>query len=89
MTRLLKVVAVVEAATYLVLLCSVVAHRAFDAPDVTASVGPLHGVAFLAYFALVVQVREVTGWGALRTLGILAAAVVPFGGFVVGHRLLR
>ena len=51
--------------------------------------GPLHGALFLAYFVLVVFVREDRGWGAARTLGVLAAAVVPLGGWLVERRLLR
>jgi len=38
---------------------------------------------------LAVLVRQRRGWGVARTALVLAAAVVPVAGFVVGERLLR
>ena len=68
---------------------AVVAKRAFDHPEWVSLAGPVHGVAFLAYFALVIFVREEQRWGVRATLLALAAAVVPFGGYVMERRLLQ
>lgn len=80
---------VAEATTYLVLLATAVARRAFDGPDLSGLVGPVHGVAFLVYCGAVILVREHAGWRAGRTTLILLAAVVPLGGFAVARRLER
>lgn len=85
----LRVVAIAEAVSYLCLLAAVVAKRVFDQPAGVSAIGPIHGVVFLAYFALVVFVREERGWSPRDTLAALVAAVIPFGGYVVERRLLR
>ncbi|MEO1060423.1 MAG: DUF3817 domain-containing protein [Actinomycetota bacterium] len=85
--RTFVAVAAIEATTLLVLVAAVISYRVFDGPDLTATVGPIHGVAFLAYFAVVVSMREHHDWSAGRTFAVLVAAVVPGGGYVVAHRL--
>lgn len=87
--RGLIVVSVAEATTYLVLLAAAVARRALDGPDLSGVLGPLHGIAFLAYCSAVLLVREDAGWRAGRTALLLVAAVVPLGGFAVAHRVER
>jgi integral membrane protein len=61
--------------------------RALDGPDVVRLVGSTHGVALLAYCAFVVAARGGAGWNSWRTASLLAAAIVPGGGFVVAWRL--
>ena len=84
-----RVVAVAESFSYVCLLAATAIKYGLDAPGGVEVLGPIHGVLFLAYFVLVVFVREDRGWGAARTLGVLAAAVVPLGGWLVERRLLR
>ena len=83
----LRVIAVVEAVTLLCLLGAVISYRVFDGPDWTATIGPVHGLAFVAYFVAVIQTREDLGWSARRTVAIVIAAVIPAGGFVIARRL--
>lgn len=87
MVKAFRLVAMVEATTFVALLAAVVSYRAFDGPDLTGSLGPVHGVAFVAYAVLVVQIRELVGWSLLRTVAIILAAIVPAGGYLVAHRL--
>jgi len=87
-SRTLRSVAVVEAITYLVLLAAVVLYRVFDGPKFTPILGPIHGTAFLLYFWFVIQAHHERGWAWSRTLPILAASVVPLGGFYAADRLL-
>lgn len=77
----------VEATTYLTLLATVVWRLAFDGPDVSSVMGPVHGIAFVAYFVVTVMVRDELEWSTRRTLAILFAAVIPAGGYVVAERL--
>ena len=84
-----RVVAVAESLSHACLLAATAIKHGLDAPGGVEVLGPIHGVLFLAYFVLVVFVREDRDWGTMRTLGVLAAAVVPLGGWVVERRLLR
>ncbi len=83
-----RLVAVVEAVTYLVLLAAVLLYRVFDGPDYIGFLGPVHGIAFLVYLVLVLRVREGQGWGFWRTIVVILAAAVPFGGFWAGRHLV-
>jgi integral membrane protein len=84
-TRWFKAVAVVEAATYLVLLAAVVLYRVLDGPDFIGVLGPIHGIAFLVYLFLTLRIREGQGWGFWRTIVVIVAAAIPFGGFWAGR----
>ncbi len=87
--RLLAYVAIAEALSFVCLLAAMVFKYGFDAPAGVATLGPIHGALFLAYVALALVVRQQRGWGVMQTAGVLAAAVVPIAGYVVGQRLLR
>lgn len=86
-TGAFRAVAYVEAATYLVLLAAVVLYRVLDGPDFIGILGPIHGIAFLVYFVLVLRIREGQGWNLWRTLLVLIASALPFGGFWAGSHL--
>ena len=84
-----RLVAIIEAVTYLLLLAAVVVKRVLDGPDFVSVLGPIHGIAFLVYFVLVLMVRDEQGWTVGQTLVVLIASAVPFGGFVVNQRMVR
>ncbi|HEX7443695.1 MAG TPA: DUF3817 domain-containing protein [Acidimicrobiales bacterium] len=83
-----KLIALIEAVSYLMLLVAVVFKHAYGQPAGVAIIGPLHGLIFLAYFMGVLFVREDQGWGLVRVIVVLAAAVIPFGAFWVERRLV-
>jgi integral membrane protein len=85
----IRIIAVMEAVSYLALLTAVVAKRVFDQPGGVTVIGPIHGVLFLAYVAAVIFVREERNWDLRTTLACIAASVIPFGGYVVERRLLQ
>lgn len=87
-TGAFRVVAVVEAVTYLLLLGAVVVKRVLDGPDFVSFLGPVHGIAFLVYLVLVLRIRERQGWNLARTIVVILASAVPFGGFWVERRLV-
>lgn len=84
----MRYIAAVEATSYLTLLVTLGWRLFAGGPDLSSLVGPSHGLAFLAYFVCVAQVREVLGWSPRQTMAVLAAAVVPLGGYVVAERLI-
>jgi len=89
MTPKFRIVALVEAVTYLILLALVVVKRGFDGPDYVQFMGPIHGIAFIAYFILTLAVREEQGWTGGQTILVLVASALPFGAFVVNSRMVH
>ena len=87
MTGAFRLVAYFEAVTYLALLTATVVHRVFDGPDAVSFLGPIHGIAFLVYLVLVLWLREPQGWDLWRTILIILASAVPFGGFWSGRHV--
>jgi len=85
--RRLRIVAVIEATTLAVLVAAALGRRFLDGPDISATLGPIHGMAFAAYFVIALRTQSEQGWRALRTAAIVLAAVVPIGGYVVAARL--
>jgi integral membrane protein len=84
-----RYVALAEATSFLVLLVATIIKYSQDAPGAVQVMGPIHGVLFLAYVAIALAVRGPAGWSPRATLGVLAGAVLPFGGFVVDRWLAR
>ena len=90
MTSKFRIVALLEAISYLALLCATVVHRVFDGPDAGVSVlGPIHGILFLAYLLLTLLVREEQGWTIGQTILVLFASTVPFGAIYVNSRMVH
>jgi integral membrane protein len=87
MSRLLRVAAVVEAGTYLVLLAAVVHRRVGGGADLVPATGLLHGLVFLGYAGTVLANRRPRGWGREEVVRLLFAAFVPVGTVVVERRL--
>jgi integral membrane protein len=80
-------VAYVEAVSFLVLLGASFVKRVIEGPDLVPVVGLVHGLIFLVYVVFVLKVREGQGWGLGRTIWVIVAAAIPFGGFFVGRDL--
>ena len=76
----------VEAISWLALIVATIVKYAADAPLGVKVLGPIHGVLFLAYVALVFEVRRRTRWDARTTLVVLAESILPGGGFLAARR---
>jgi integral membrane protein len=84
--RALRIVAVAEAVSWLLLIVATMVKYSADAPLGVHIMGPVHGVLFLAYVGLALDVRSRLGWDARTSLIVLADAIIPGGGFVVARR---
>jgi integral membrane protein len=89
MTPKFRLVATIEAVSYLLLLSASILHRGFDGPDLVSVLGPIHGMLFLAYVLLTLLVREEQGWSVGQTLIVIVASALPFGAFVVNAKMVR
>ncbi|MCW2595291.1 MAG: hypothetical protein JWP39_1179 [Jatrophihabitans sp.] len=87
--RAFRIVAVIEAISWLVLIVATIVKYTTD-PHKALGVqimGPIHGVLFLAYVALVLfEVRRKIGWDGRTTMIVLADSIIPGGGFVAARR---
>lgn len=87
LTGAFRAVAYIEAVTYLMLLAAVFVKRVLDGGDLVRVLGPVHGVAFLVYLYLVLRIRAGQGWALGRTILVIVASALPFGGFWAGSHL--
>jgi integral membrane protein len=84
----MRIVALLEATSFLALLVATYIKYSDDAPGGVEILGPIHGVLFLAYVFLALTLRASAGWSNPTTLLVLLGAVLPFGGYVVDRWLL-
>ncbi|HWI21183.1 MAG TPA: DUF3817 domain-containing protein [Baekduia sp.] len=79
----LRVIAVVEATSFLALLVATYFKHADKGEGGVAVLGPLHGLLFLAFVAVAVLTAQKRSWPTKTTGLVLLGAVVPFGGYFV------
>lgn len=87
--RRLRLAALIEGATLLLLLLvAVPAKHLFGLPEATRVMGPVHGLAFLAYGWTLAATVAGGPWRAGEVLRLVLAAFVPFGA-LLSAKLLR
>lgn len=81
--RPLRIVSIAEATTYLLLIGAAVLKRTSDFEAGVSIMGPIHGILFLAYVALILFHRVEMEWTWLRAVAAMVLGAVPFGGYWV------
>lgn len=80
--RRLEIASVLEATTLVVLVCVAVPLKHLGHYDVAVRVmGPVHGLAFLAYVWTVLQTVTGGGWSSRAIARLFLTAFIPFAGF--------
>jgi integral membrane protein len=79
----LRVIAVVEATSFLALLVAAYFKHSDKGEGAVAVLGPIHGLLFLAFVAVAVLNAQRRSWPAKTTTLVLLGAVIPFGGYFV------
>ena len=88
--KILRILAVVEGISYLLLLGICVPLKyIFDIPEPTRPVGMAHGVLFVAYCIWVLIVAKQKRWSIGTTFISLAASLLPFATFAVEKKYLK
>lgn len=87
--RTMRYVALAEATTFLALLAATYVKYHDHAPAGVQILGPIHGLLFVGYVIVALNVRPHARWSTRATLGVLLGAVLPFGGYVVDRWLAR
>jgi integral membrane protein len=81
--RRLEVASVAEAATLVMLVLVAVPLKHLGGWDLGVRLmGPIHGIAFLAYAWTALQTIAGSHWSRAEVARLLLAAFVPFGGFL-------
>jgi integral membrane protein len=78
----LEIVSMIEATTLVALMCIAVPLKHLGHYDIAVRVmGPVHGLAFLAYVWTALQTVAGGGWSAPATTRLFLTAFIPFAGF--------
>ncbi|MFT7601453.1 MAG: integral membrane protein [Acidimicrobiales bacterium] len=84
----LRRISIVEAVSYLVLLIATVVKRIGTTELGVTIVGPIHGVLFLVYAAMLLRDYNVLGWTLWKTVAAMVIGSLPLGGFWVERKWL-
>ena len=86
----LRAIGLLEGFSFLVLLGVAMPLKYLAGmPEMVRVVGMAHGVLFILFAAMAAQVAVERRWPLARVVLALAAAVLPFGPFILDARLLR
>ncbi|MBO9195924.1 DUF3817 domain-containing protein [Rhizobium sp. 16-449-1b] len=86
----MRAVSLLEGGTLLLLvLVAVPLKHLAGYPLATRIMGPVHGLAFLLYFWMLIQTVSGGGWTRSETLRMTVAAFIPFGAFLNERALAR
>ncbi len=81
--RSLRIAALIEGATLLILIgVAVPLKHVADLPIVVSVMGPIHGMAFLAYLWMVFSAVSGESWTKGEIARLLLGALIPFGAFL-------
>ena len=90
MKKILRTVGVLEAISFLVLLGVAMPMKYYlGVPEATKVPGMVHGMLFLAYIGLVLQVSENEGWARKQFWLACIASVLPLGTLIFDFKFLR
>ncbi len=85
----LRIVAFVEGCSFLLLGFTMILKYKFQMPKPNLVIGMAHGVLFILYVLLVVQVAYLYRWKISKIFWAMVASLVPFGTFYADKKLFR
>ena len=85
----LRITAFAEGVSYLLLGITMILKYGYEMPKPNYIVGMIHGVLFIAYVFLLIQVALKHRWDILKTSLAFIAALIPLGTFWADARLFR
>jgi integral membrane protein len=85
----LRIVAFLEGCSYLLLGFTMILKYKFGMPQPNYVVGLAHGILFVLYVMLVLQVSFIQRWNLVKIFWAFLASLVPFGTFYADKTLFR
>jgi integral membrane protein len=89
MIKSLRLIAILEGISYLLLGITMPLKYILDMPQPNYFVGMAHGILFIGYCALVLFIALKRNWTMKLTLLSLAASLIPFGTFYAESKWFR
>lgn len=85
----LRIVAFLEGCSFLLLGVTMVLKYKFSMPQPNYIVGLAHGILFVLYVVLLIQVSLLHKWGIIKMFWAFVASLIPFGTFYADKVLFR
>lgn len=85
----LRIVAFLEGCSFLLLGVTMVLKYKFSMPLPNYIVGLAHGILFVLYVVLLIQVSLLHKWGIIKMFWAFVASLIPFGTFYADKVLFR
>ena len=85
----LRIVAFIEGCSYLLLGFTMILKYKYAMPQPNYIVGLAHGILFVLYVVLLLQVSYSNRWNLVKIFGAFLASLVPFGTFYADKALFR
>jgi integral membrane protein len=85
----LRIVAFIEGCSYLLLGFTMLLKYKFSLPQPNYVVGMAHGILFVLYILLVLQVAFLYRWNIIKVFWAFMASLIPFGTFYADKKLFR
>ena len=85
----LRIVAFLEGCSYLLLGITMILKYQYAMPQPNYIVGLAHGILFILYVVLLLQVSFIHRWNIFKTLWAFIASLIPFGTFYADKALFR
>lgn len=84
-----RIVAFLEGCSYLAFALTMPLKYGFDIPQPNYVVGMAHGVLFMAYVIMAVQLTFEEKWKLTKAFWVLLASLIPFGTFYMDAKLFK
>jgi integral membrane protein len=85
----LRIVAFIEGCSYLLLGFTMLLKYKFSLPQPNYIVGMAHGILFVVYILLVLQVAFLYRWNILKVFWAFLASLIPLGTFYADKKFFR
>jgi len=85
----LRIIAFIEGCSYLLLGFTMILKYKFSMPEPNYVVGLAHGILFVLYIVLLLQVSIIHRWNIFKMLMAFLASLIPFGTFYADKVLFR
>jgi len=84
-----SLIAIIEGISFLVLLAAMPLKYLADIPQPVTVIGWLHGILFIAYLAIALEVNSAINKGLLWFTKAFVAAILPFGTFIFDRQFRK
>ena len=85
----LRIIAFMEGCSYLLLGFTMILKYKFSMPQPNYIVGLAHGILFVLYIVLLLQVSFIHRWSIIKMFMAFLASLIPFGTFYADKALFR